>query len=169
MYIYFYAVNNGMINNPATIPRTKIIPYVITFLVEILFHLLRLLWYLTFIYYFKDNFQFYAKKMTPPVDVELIKFVFEYDSDSDLNLILETKSGEVLIQDKTALYYSLVRLSSDLDKGRRLPEGIKEAWFTHRNNDLEIREQYILDWEVLLDYVENDITIDQLLASLRTP
>ena len=56
-----------------------------------------------FIFYFKDNFQFYAKKLTPPIDVELIKFAFEYDSESNLNLVFETKSGELLIQDGTEI------------------------------------------------------------------
>jgi hypothetical protein len=122
-----------------------------------------------FIYYFKDNFQFYAKKLTPRVEVELIKFVFEYDSESDLNLILETKSGEVVIQEKTPLYYSLAQLTSDLEEDQKLPKGIKEVLFVFRNNDLEIREQAVLDWEVLLAYVENDITNDQLFAAIRTP
>jgi len=122
-----------------------------------------------FIYYFKDNFQFYAKKLNPPIDVELIKFAFEYDSESNLNLVFETKSGELLIQDGTAVNYSIVMLANDLEKGRQLPKGIKEVLFAFKNNDLETRKQYILDWEVLLDYVEEDITVDQLLAALRTP
>lgn len=122
-----------------------------------------------FIYYFKDNFQFYASKMTPKVEVELIKFVFEYDSESDLNLILETKSGELVLQEKTPLYYSLAQLSSNLEDHPKLPDGIKEVLFVFRNNDLEIHEQAALDWNVLLDYVENDITYDQLFAAIRTP
>jgi len=75
----------------------------------------------------------------------------------------------LLIQDGTAVNYSIVMLANDLEKGRQLPKGIKEVLFAFKNNDLETRKQYILDWEVLLDYVEEDITVDQLLAALRTP
>ena len=121
-----------------------------------------------FIYYFKDNFQFYASKMTPKVEVELIKFVFEYDNESNLNLILETKSGEVVLQENTPLSYSLAQLTTDLEKGQKLPEGINEVLFTFRNNDLEIHEQVALDWEVLSDYIENDITFEQMFAAIRT-
>ena len=60
-------------------------------------------------------------------------------------------------------------LSQDLEDDPRLPKGVKEVFFAFRNNDLEIRKQFILDWEVLLDYVEEDITVDQLLAALQVP
>jgi len=118
-----------------------------------------------FIYDFKDNFQFFINQSV----IELTKFAFEYDNESDLHLLLETKSGEALIQNQTTLAYSISVLSNELEDGPRLPVGIKEVWFTLRNKDLEIRKQFILDWEVLLDYIENDITEDQLLASIQTP
>jgi hypothetical protein len=123
-----------------------------------------------FINYYKEFFKFSADYMTASNKVELTKFVFEYDNDSDLNLIVETSSGELLIEDGTSFGLALSALTAILMKyDLPLPEEIDEVWFIQRNNDLVIREEYILDWEVLMDYVEYDITVDQMFEALRTP
>ncbi len=121
-----------------------------------------------FIYYFKDNFQFFAKNYrSTPIEVELTKFQFEYDDEGLLNLILETKSGLLLLKENTPLFYSIVQLEMNIKNGRNLPSGISNILFTFRDNDGNIYQSASVKWEDLMKYVGNDITGDQLISKFE--
>ena len=122
-----------------------------------------------FIYYFKDNYQFYAKKMTPPIEVELTRFEFVYDPSGKIILMLDTKSGLYPLKEGTPLYYSLAVLTNDLKDKPKLPENIDRIIFTFRDNDNEVYDQTQVAWDTLMDYVQNDISLDQLLVQFTKP
>jgi len=122
-----------------------------------------------FIDSFKYWFQFFEEEHNnPPIPIKLAFFGFDYNNKSNLlDLLLETKSDESLIQDKTALTQSIAVLSVVLEENWKLPEEINGVWFIQADNNTVIREAYFLDWGTLMDYVAGNITSDQLMKSLQ--
>lgn len=120
-----------------------------------------------FIYYYKEEFDFYKKKLNPPLDIELLRFEFEYDENGILDLYLETKSGELLLLDNWPLDYSLGQLCLMLDEENyKLPIGINSVVFLFKDNDLIVFQSASLSWEVISQYVGEDITFEDLYNSI---
>lgn len=120
-----------------------------------------------FIYYYKDNFDFYKKKMEPSLDIELLKFEFQYDENGELNLHLETKSGKLLLKDDWPLNYSLGLLCNMLDEEKyRIPSDIYSVDFLFKDNDLVVYKTASLSWKVLRQYIGEDITYYDLYSAI---
>ena len=107
--------------------------------------------------------------MTPPIEVELTRFEFVYDPSGKIDLMLDTKSGLYPLKEGTPLYYSLAVLTNDLTDKPKLPENIDRIIFTFRDNDNEVYDQTQVAWDTLMDYVQNDISMDQLLVQFTKP
>jgi len=123
-----------------------------------------------FIYTFADFFWYFEEVyQDPPIGVELLYFGFTYVNDNELYLVMETKSSDALVRDKTALVQSIAALTGILTDDWELPKDIDGVWFVQANNDLVILEMYYLDWDVLMAYVDGDITTEQMLEELQVP
>ena len=64
---------------------------------------------------------------------------------------------------------SIAALTGILTDDWELPKDIDGVWFVQANNDLVILEMYYLDWDVLMAYVDGDITTEQMLEELQVP
>lgn len=113
--------------------------------------------------YFEEVYQ------DPPVAIRLVRCEFVYVENSGLYLVLETKSDEAFIQNKTALSDSIATVATVLDEDWDLPVGITGVWFAQANNRLEVQEMYYLDWNVMTAYAAGEITAKQMIEELKTP
>ena len=101
--------------------------------------------------------------------MELTRFEFVYSEAGKLVLMLETKSGLLVLKEDTPFTYSVAMLASELEEDQKLPKEISEIRFIFRDNDNYVYKELVIEWETFMDYVQNDITFDQLLAAFRKP
>lgn len=124
-----------------------------------------------FIYYYKDNFDFYRKKLYPSISAIIKDMFYEKNDEGGTTLWIKTQSGVTVINDRL-MAYTLIQVISMFEPDNpftphALPDDLDTLHIVFFDNNLQEKGYCIAKWGDVMDFAYDNITENQFYSSMN--